>query len=146
MGLLIAFGAGCGRAVAPPGNTIRVRSLLLQHGHAIIVDNGTSNAISLSRVVTVETENEGHWSPVGAEALYLRDRCTTSTGAIFEPPTCVDVLASSSFIAAGWNDTIGESQCLCEECGPAKRGRYRFVVTSCDGAKRFESAPFEAGE
>jgi hypothetical protein len=65
---------------------------------------------------------------------------------LYEPPACVEIATGATFRASTWNDMIGDSQCACEECGPAGAGRYRFVVTACEGTDRLQTEPFDVAD
>jgi hypothetical protein len=152
--LLIALGA-CGTSstgtprtpeVANTSSSAGAGALALRvegtSGHALIVDNQSDRPVSLQREIVVEHDAGGRWERVDASGLYLRDRCDVQSGALYEPPPCVEIAAHTTFRAEPWTDEIGDSQCMCEECGPVPAGNYRMAVVGCDGGHRVETAPF----
>lgn len=77
--------------------------------------------------IGVEQEVGGRWQPVHAAGLLARERCTE------DPHDCVTLPVRGSMSIVPWNGMLGDAQCRCTRCGPAPAGRYRFVVSACDG-------------
>lgn len=125
-----------------PAGVVTITSEATGRNHALVLENGTGHALSLRREIIVEQQEGGIWSPIDAALLYLRESCANPDKSIYEPPACVDIAAGVTFRASPWTDSIGESQCYCEECGPAGAGTYRFVVETCDKSARYTSAGF----
>jgi hypothetical protein len=90
--------------------------------------------------IGVEREVAGRWQPVSVAGLRLRASCT-------EPATdCVTVPVGGSLSIVPWTGMLGDAQCVCTRCSPAPAGRYRFVVSACDGClpgPRTESPAFD---
>jgi hypothetical protein len=121
---------------------VQLRVEVVGGGHALIVDNRGDAPVRLQREITVEHDAGGRWERVDAGSLFLRERCDVVSGAIFEPPVCVEIAAHAVFRAEPWTDEIGDSQCACEECGPVATGSYRMSVIECDSLVRHDTAPF----
>lgn len=101
-----------------------------------LANTGTAR-VSLGAAVTVEHEQGGRWSVVsGIDSLTLRPDCESAA------PRCTTLAPGAELFPPAWLGTTGDAQCLCEACARVLPGRYRFVVRSCDGARRIESEPF----
>ncbi len=115
------------RIAAQPGRYREVGIALEAHG---------PGTVRLRRDVAVERAAGEGFERVAAEGLTLRPDCAT------EAPECIELAPGAELAPPPWTGVLGEAQCDCDDCRPAPPGRYRFVVTTCDGAHRIESAPF----
>jgi hypothetical protein len=109
--------------------------------HALVIENNTERPIQLKRDITVKSKG----SKIDAGLLYVRASCTNDDGSVYEPPECVTVLPRTTMRIAPWNDSNGDSQCVCEECGPVPKAQYQFEIQSCDGGKTWQSPEFDGG-
>jgi hypothetical protein len=133
---LLALGA-C--SAAAPG--VHLTVVPSSQRHALVIHNNTDRPLSLKREITVLS----HGKPIEAGLLYIRATCTNPNQSIYEPPACVSIPPQDSIHVAPWNDSVGDSQCVCEECGPVPRDSYQFVIESCDGTATYRSDEFEGG-
>lgn len=110
----------------PPGRLVRVR----------VANTGTA-PLELAAEMSVEREQSGSWSPVvGLGSITVRPSCEV------EARACTTLAPGAELFPPDWLGTSGDAQCACEACVPVEHGRYRFVVSSCDGARRFTGEPF----
>ena len=146
-------GEGDVRAPSDPGTPALVEQTvagegggLVLHGDpttdgrrvAIRVANTGSAQVALAAPLTLERQVDGHWSVLeGVASITLRRSCE------IEAPPCTTLAAGAELFPPDWLGTLGDAQCMCTRCGPAPAGNYRFVVRSCDGARRYEGDPFE---
>jgi hypothetical protein len=103
---------------------------------AVSIESRGERPAELSRRVVIEQREGETFRPVGN--LALRDSCNGSV-----PDGCVTLVPGAELRPPEWLGLLGDAQCACERCAAAPAGVYRFVATSCDGAHRVESAPFE---
>jgi hypothetical protein len=102
---------------------------------AIAIENHAEAAVSLSRELVVEVQRGDSWSTVTTAGLSLRSTCEA------EAPECVTLQPGAELYPPEWLGTQGDAQCICTRCVPVESGTYRFVVTTCEGA-RIEGEPF----
>lgn len=103
---------------------------------AIRVENHGTDAAELSGRLIVEHREGEAWEPARA-SLDLRYSCEDRA------PECLTLAPGAVLIPPAWLGTWGDAQCVCTRCGPADPGSYRLVATSCSGAHRIESDPFD---
>jgi hypothetical protein len=146
-------GEGDVRAASDPGTPALVEETtagegggLALHGDpttdgrrvAIRLANTGTAQVELAAAITVEREVDGTWSALdGVASITLRRSCEV------EAPPCTTLAPGAEFFPPDWLGTIGDAQCMCTRCGPASAGRYRFVVRSCHGARRYDGDPFD---
>lgn len=105
-------------------------------GVALSLANHGADA-SLRSTVVVEVETNGTFAAApSASTLALRYDCAHAA----DP--CVTLAPGAELLPPSWLGTWGDMQCECERCAPVEPGRYRLVVTTCDGAHRVESNAF----
>lgn len=102
---------------------------------AIAIENHAEAAVSLARELVVEVQSGDSWSAVTTAGLSLRSSCDA------EAPECVTLQPGAELYPPEWLGTQGDAQCICTRCVPVESGTYRFVVTTCEGA-RIEGEPF----
>jgi len=108
------------------GRLVRVR----------LANTGTA-PVMLAAAMSVEREQGGSWSPVaGLGSITVRPSCEVAA------PACTTLAPGAELFPPDWLGTTGDAQCACEACVPVEHGSYRFVVSSCDGARRFTGEPF----
>lgn len=109
-----------------PGRLVRVR----------VANTGTA-PIELAAAMSIEREQGGSWSAVvGLGAITVRPSCEV------EAPQCTTLAPGAELFPPDWLGTTGDAQCACEACVPVEHGVYRFVVSNCDGSRRFTGEPF----
>lgn len=120
---------------------IRVRGEVGEGGQVAPVVEVRGGTAHLAKAIGVEREVNGHFQAITQIAtLELRADCRTPA------PDCVELVAGAELRPPAWLGTWGDAQCICTRCWPAPAGSYRFVLTSCDGRQRVESAPFTLPE
>lgn len=101
------------------------------------VENRGSD-ITLARPVIVQREQAGRWTDETTD-LALLESCGQAGGA------CLTLPAGAKLNPLPWNGLVCASQCA-QGCraniylGP---GRFRFVLSSCDGRRQFHGPPFD---
>lgn len=101
-----------------------------------LANTGTA-PLELAAPIAIEREQGGSWSPVeGIGRVTVRPSCEV------EAPDCTTLAPGAELFPPDWLGTRGDAQCACEHCVPVEHGRYRFIVSSCDGARRFLGDPF----
>ena len=108
-------------------------------GHlvALRLANTGTEPLELAAQVAIEREEAGRWAPVeDVGRVTVRPSCEV------EAPPCTTLAPGVELFPPSWLGTVGDAQCACEPCTPVGPGRYRFVVSSCDGARRFTGDPF----
>ncbi len=138
-------GAGARSDERPPGGPapagVRVASIPGRYREVgISVEAHGPGSVRLRRALRVERATGDGFERVGAEGLTLRPDCAT------EAPECVELAPGAELRPPPWTGALGDAQCGCDECRPAPAGRYRFVVTTCDGAHDVASDPFALGD
>jgi hypothetical protein len=103
---------------------------------AIAIENHAEAPVSLARAIAVEERSGGSWRVVETAGLSLRSTCDA------EAPECLTLQPGAELYPPEWLGTRGDAQCICTRCVPVESGSYRFVVTTCEGA-RIEGEPFE---
>jgi hypothetical protein len=103
-----------------------------------VVNRGPTTLLRTS--VNVEKRVGEVWEPTPVSRLMLRRDCEGHT----ELPECISIEAASTMTVAPWTGRLCMSQCptSCRLDGVAPEGLYRIVVTSCDGARSFQSTGF----
>ncbi len=100
------------------------------------------------RAVTVERWHGKGWTPVGVSGLLLRANCRPDPKTrVLTPPAlahgCITLAPRKTFRSQPWLGTLGDAQCACERCRPARPGTYRYLGQSCgDRKSRIYSAVF----
>ncbi len=126
-------------AAPPPGPapTLALVATPGPDGVAISIANHGGADASLRSAVVVEVDEGGSFSGApSSSTLALRYDCAR------EPEPCVTLAPGAELLPPAWLGTWGDMQCVCTRCGPVAPGRYRLVVTTCDGAHRVESNAF----
>jgi hypothetical protein len=101
------------------------------------VANTGGVAVELGAAVVVEVQRGGAFERAGdVGAITLRPSCDATA------PRCTTLVPGAELFPPDWLGTFGDAQCACEECFPAPAGTYRVAVLSCDGRRRYVSAPF----
>lgn len=133
-----AEGSGGSSSEAPRPRGVKVTAEPGRYREvAISIEAHGPGAVRLSPVVRVERAvGEGFEQ---AAELSLRADCAT------QAPECVELAPGAELVPPPWTGALGDAQCACDDCSPAPRGRYRFVVTTCEGGHRVESEPFTLG-
>ena len=104
---------------------------------ALRLANTGAARVALAAAVEVEQERDGQWAGVpGVGTITLRPSCEA------QAPACTTLAPGAELFPPAWLGTTGDSQCACDRCAPVAHGRYRFVVHSCDGARRIAGEPF----
>jgi hypothetical protein len=95
--------------------------------------------IELAWAVTLQRQLKGHWSDEVTD-LTLSEKCGASPRA-----GCVPLLHGAKLAPVRWNGLTCGSQCAatCRANIYLGPGRFRFVVSSCDGKRKFFGAAFE---
>lgn len=95
--------------------------------------------IELAWAVTVQRELNGQWSDEVTD-LTLSQKCEASPRA-----GCVPLPHGAKLAPVRWNGLTCGSQCAatCRANIYLGPGRFRFVVSSCDGKRKFFGAAFE---
>jgi hypothetical protein len=95
--------------------------------------------IELAWAVTIQRELKGEWSDHATD-LTLIEKCGQSP-----PSGCVPLPHGAKLRPARWNGLTCGSQCAatCRANLYLGPGRFRFVVTSCDGKRKFRGPAFE---
>ncbi len=120
-----------------PAPVLRVVGAPDRDGQVTIrVENHGTEQTELRGALALERRAGESWEPARA-SLDLRYSCEERA------PECVTLAPGAVLIPPAWLGTWGDAQCVCTRCGPADEGTYRLVVTSCNGAHRIESEPFE---
>jgi hypothetical protein len=125
------------RAQPEPKPAVEIQ-LIQGFGAFMVVNHGP--AVDLSSEVMVERREEGSWKNAKVANLFLAPTCTASPVS-----KCVSLAARASIQPVPWLGTYCYSQCpvSCDLDGPLPAGTYRFVVTTCDHRRQFNSPPFE---
>ena len=90
-------------------------------------------AVDLAWQVTVERHWNGQWTDEVTD-LTLIEKCGQPP-----PPACVRLAHAAKLRPVGWNGLTCGSQCAatCRANIYLGPGRFRFVVSSCDGQHKF---------
>lgn len=101
-----------------------------------VVEHHGGPVVQLSSQVIVEREEGGRFTALPDATLSLRARCG------IEAPRCQPLGAGGSFAPPPWSARAPGAQCAAPGSGrKVPAGRYRFVVTTCEGA-RTDGTPF----
>lgn len=107
-------------------------------GEFRVINRG--EAIQLNSNVKVQQKTTGGWQDAPVSNLRLGVTCEVGTAT-----ECTTLVAGASLQPPSWTGSYCSSQCLsnCNLDGPAPPGTYRYVISSCDGKRRFVSPAFE---
>jgi hypothetical protein len=95
--------------------------------------------IELSWPVTIQRQLKGQWSDEVTD-LTLSEKCEASPRS-----GCISLPHGAKLSPARWNGLTCGSQCAatCRANVYLGPGRFRFVVTACDGKRKFFGPSFE---
>jgi len=107
-------------------------------GVALSLSNHGTSDVMVRTAVAVEIGHDEAFTPApSSSTLSLRYDCT------HEAERCVTLTPGAELLPPDWRGTWGDMQCDCTRCAPVEPGRYRLVVTTCDGTHRLESNAFD---
>ncbi len=128
-------------AGAGSSSPVRIRALL--PGIGIEVTNTGTVTIEVRREIQVERLVAGAWQPLSVANLTLRPSCAIGPDHVLvDAPPCVALAPGATRTVPPWLVTVGDGQCVCERCGAAPPGPYRYVLHACSGDRLFVGEPF----
>ncbi len=121
-----------------PPNEVSVVVRNLSQPGAFEVEN-TGDDIALSWAVTIQRQRNGQWSDEVTD-LTLIEKCGQTP-----PAHCVSLAHGGKLRPVPWNGLTCGSQCPapCRANLYLGPGRFRFVVSSCDGELKYAGPGFD---
>ena len=135
----VASATASSSAAPPPSGPPIVVTTGATFGELIVQANATT---SLAMRVEIEARVDGAFEPRAYE-MFLLDACDTKLGTPAGLPPCRTVSAGQTLRPVPFTGYTCSSQCnlMCDKNAQISGTTIRYVVKSCDGKLRWESAP-----
>ncbi|MBL8715233.1 MAG: hypothetical protein JNL79_04525 [Myxococcales bacterium] len=135
----VASATASSSAAPPPSGPPIVVTTGATFGELIVKANATT---SLAMRVEIEARVDGAFEPRAYE-MFLLDACDTKLGTPAGLPPCRTVSAGQTLRPVPFTGYTCSSQCnlMCDKNAQISGTTIRYVVKSCDGKLRWESAP-----